>query len=304
MPIQLPNLDDRTYEDLVAEGLHLIPTYAPEWTNYNPADPGITLIELFAYLTELLIYRLDRVTDENKAKFLKLIDAPEFQLEPTLDGKIRKTIEVLRKPDRAVTRIDFERLALDAHPQIARAHCLPKINLFSDHHTERQGYISIVIVPKPAAIAAADLIKAVTDYVDERKLITTRISVVLPTFLEIRVQVKLFLKPDASDRVQAKAIAKLQQFFDPLTGGQTGTGWEFGRSIYISEIYELLDELPEVDYAEEVTILNRLAGNPLWVKVPTALMEIALKPNQLITPQILADDITLIRPDRQTRGGL
>ena len=77
MPIQLPNLDDRTYDDLVAEGLHLIPTYAPEWTNYNPSDPGITLIELFAYITELLIYRLDRVTDENKLAFLKLINGSD-----------------------------------------------------------------------------------------------------------------------------------------------------------------------------------------------------------------------------------
>jgi hypothetical protein len=50
MPLDLPNLDDRTYEDLVAEALRLIPNYAPEWTNYNPSDPGITLIEISAIL--------------------------------------------------------------------------------------------------------------------------------------------------------------------------------------------------------------------------------------------------------------
>jgi Baseplate J-like protein len=307
MPIQLPNLDDRTYDDLVAEGLHLIPTYAPEWTNYNPADPGITLIELFAYLTELLIYRLDRVTDENKAMFLKLINGPDWKRKQSLDldEEIRATIQQLRKTDRAVTCADFERLALDAHPQIARAHCIPRINLLSDNKAERQGYISIVILPKKEAQLSTEQLIAVTNkYLDERRLIATRISISEPIYLQIRVKVNLFLKPDASDRVKEKAIEKLQQFFDPLTGGQTGTGWEFGRSIYISEIYELLDELPEVDYAEEVTILKQLDGNPLWVNIPTALMEIALKPNQLIQLQIVENDITLIKPDRQTLGGL
>src|ERR1044072_4492447 len=74
MPIKLPNLDDRAFADLVADGRSLIHVYAPEWTNHNESDPGITLIELFAYLTEMLIYRLNRVTDANRCAFLKLID--------------------------------------------------------------------------------------------------------------------------------------------------------------------------------------------------------------------------------------
>ena len=53
MPLVLPNLDDRTYADLVAEALAMIPARAPEWTNFNPTDPGVTLIELFAYLAEM-----------------------------------------------------------------------------------------------------------------------------------------------------------------------------------------------------------------------------------------------------------
>jgi predicted phage baseplate assembly protein len=74
MPLDLPNLDDRTYEDLVAEALRLIPNYAPEWTNYNPSDPGITLIEIFAYLTEMLLYRQNRITDDNLRTFLRLLN--------------------------------------------------------------------------------------------------------------------------------------------------------------------------------------------------------------------------------------
>jgi Baseplate J-like protein len=304
MPIQLPNLDDRTYDDLVAEGLHLIPTYAPEWTNYNPSDPGITLIELFAYITELLIYRLDRVTDENKAMFLKLIDAPEFQSEPTLDGKIRKTIEAIRTTDRAITCQDFERLAMNAHPHIARAHCIPKINLLSDNSTERPGYLSVIIVPTKDVfkdmsdlekqVKKRQLIDVVSDYLDERRLITTRIIVVEPIELKIKVETKLVLKSDAIDIIVKKeASIKLKDFFDPLKGGQTGTGWEFGRSIYISEIYELLDKLSGVDYVESVVIVKQVDGNTNGIR--STSMEIALKPNQLVAFQFETDyrDITI-----------
>src|SRR3989441_13169450 len=74
MPLTLPNLDDRRYADLAAEARALIPTYAPESTNHNPSDPGVTLLELISYLSELLVYRGNRVTDANILAFLPLID--------------------------------------------------------------------------------------------------------------------------------------------------------------------------------------------------------------------------------------
>jgi predicted phage baseplate assembly protein len=68
-----PNLDDRTWQDLVDEALALIPTYAPQWTDYSPGDPGRTLIELFSWLVEGLIYRLNRVPEKNYIAFLNLL---------------------------------------------------------------------------------------------------------------------------------------------------------------------------------------------------------------------------------------
>ena len=68
-----PNLDDRVWTDLVAEARALIPSYAPKWTDHNPSDLGIALVELFAYLVEGLIYRLNRVPDKNYIAFLNLL---------------------------------------------------------------------------------------------------------------------------------------------------------------------------------------------------------------------------------------
>jgi predicted phage baseplate assembly protein len=68
-----PKLDDRTFHDIVEEAISMIPRYAPEWTNHNPSDPGITLIELAAWMTDLLIYRLNQVPDKNYVAFLNLL---------------------------------------------------------------------------------------------------------------------------------------------------------------------------------------------------------------------------------------
>jgi predicted phage baseplate assembly protein len=71
--IPSPKLDDREFDDIVAEALRLIPRYAPEWTHHNTSDPGITLIELAAWMTDLILYRLNKVPEKNYIAFLNLL---------------------------------------------------------------------------------------------------------------------------------------------------------------------------------------------------------------------------------------
>ncbi len=73
MTLPLPQLDNRTFDQLMEEARKAIPRYAPEWTDHNTHDPGITFIELFAWLTEIQGYYLDRIRDDNYLKFLKLL---------------------------------------------------------------------------------------------------------------------------------------------------------------------------------------------------------------------------------------
>src|SRR5215475_5174772 len=68
-----PNLDDRTFQGLVDEAKRLVQNRCPEWTDHNVSDPGVTLIETFAYMVDQLIYRLNRVPDKNYVKFLEMI---------------------------------------------------------------------------------------------------------------------------------------------------------------------------------------------------------------------------------------
>ncbi len=73
MPLPNINLDDRKFEDLYQELVRRIPTYTPEWTDYNDSDPGVTLMQLFSWLAEIIIYRLNKVPDKNYVKFLELV---------------------------------------------------------------------------------------------------------------------------------------------------------------------------------------------------------------------------------------
>lgn len=67
------NLDDRTFDDIRDEAIRLIPRYCPEWTNHNASDPGITLIELFSWMTEMTLYRLNKVPQKNYLAMLELM---------------------------------------------------------------------------------------------------------------------------------------------------------------------------------------------------------------------------------------
>ena len=73
MPIEAPNLDDRDFQQLLAEAVSVIRKYSPQWTDLSQGDPGMILLEAFAHLTEVMIYRLNRLPQKAYVEFLRLI---------------------------------------------------------------------------------------------------------------------------------------------------------------------------------------------------------------------------------------
>jgi len=77
MPLQAPLLDTTGYEQLLTEAKRRIPVHTPEWTNFAGAsDPGITIVELFAFLADSMLYRANRVPERNYVKYLQLLGIP------------------------------------------------------------------------------------------------------------------------------------------------------------------------------------------------------------------------------------
>jgi hypothetical protein len=182
MPLPLPNLDDRTYADLLAEARSLIPSEFPEWTDHNPSDSGIVLLEMFAWLTEMVLYRVNQVPDQTIETFLQLLqgDPTWARGDRDLATAIRDTILSLRQRYRAVTADDYEQLTLhdwQNSPEaktlgtggvIQRVKCLPQVNLatvaigpqvapvVANAPELAPGHVSLVVVPSPHTLQLAN----------------------------------------------------------------------------------------------------------------------------------------------------
>ncbi len=113
MPLPSPDLDDRRFQDIVDQAKRLIPQYCPEWTDHNVSDPGVTLIELFAWMTELLLYRVNQVPDKIYIQLLELLG---IRLEPPRPARTRVTFylsapqptEITIKEDTVVATVRTE----------------------------------------------------------------------------------------------------------------------------------------------------------------------------------------------------
>jgi len=82
MPITLPAIDDRDFDTLVKDALTFASVHAPEWTHTGPSDPGVTLVELFAFMAETLLYRANLIPERNRLKFLQLLGIPVRPASP------------------------------------------------------------------------------------------------------------------------------------------------------------------------------------------------------------------------------
>ncbi len=312
MSIPQPTLDDHDYAELLEEARALIPSLAPQWTNHNPSDPGITLIELFAWLTEMLIYRVNRLPDENTRAFLRLLNEPGWIPGPDLEKDIRDTVLGLRKRHRAITTDDYEALAREASPGVQRAHCVPRRNLAEETEAgrllPREDHVSVIVLPDPKQAGTVDpasqtgpllpgskLLSTVSEYLHPRRLLTVRQHVVQPIYVPIQAEIVVALRAD----VPAKnfcdhVVEKLAGFLDASTGGPDGQGWPFGRDVHVSELYRLLEkELPGVDHVPDITLASTclgdaprcIAGRELWNE-DGDLIGIGLSDHHLPWPQI------------------
>ncbi len=198
----------------------------------------------------------------------------------SLDQIDRRRVHSLRAPTRAVNLVDIERLVLDIPgTQIAR------VRAWSGIHPDfpcikAPGVVTIVIVPEMSTARpepSQGLLDAVWRYLERRRIITTRLEVVGPQYLEVRVaaQVRTQLHTDAT-RVRERIVEALNAFLDPRAGGPNSQGWPFGRGVYRSEILQLIDGVMGVDH---VLALSLRAGDgqpqcgnlnvcPTWLATP------------------------------------
>ncbi|MFC6631813.1 hypothetical protein [Microbulbifer taiwanensis] len=304
MPIELPNLDDIDYEELVSGAIAALPGYGSDWTDYNPSDPGITLLEMLAWLTEMLVYRTNRIQPRTYKAFLQLLmgygesalrggtaDLVAGDLQETLDQRfdaepaqaMRDVLLALRRRYRAVTAADYEQLALTTFPamqqagqgaassQIERLACLPEVDVTDTSAglpADSPGAISLVVLPvrsdgdpSPWLQPSGELVAALGDFFENRRLATTRVCIAGPRYVGLDAAATLYIDGDARPReVLLEARRALFEYLHPVRGGADGTGWPFGRTVYSSELTARLATLAGISHVEEVSVANGGAG--------------------------------------------
>src|SRR5687767_10398042 len=100
MPLSVPVLDERTYHPLLSEVLRRIPVHNPAWNNFNDSDPGMTLLQLFAFMHESVLYRVNTFPERNRQKFLSLLG---ISLQPAAPASGLVTIQNERGPLQTTT---------------------------------------------------------------------------------------------------------------------------------------------------------------------------------------------------------
>lgn len=173
------------------------------------------------------------------------------------ESAMRRGPQQLKHRGRAVTAKDFEWLAREAYPNIARVTCLANYNA----RVEKEiGCITLVILPQEGVgglAAFPELKRQVERYVLQRAssmvALPDRIQVIQPAFIEVSVTAYVAVEGmDAVVPTELAAIAKLQQFLDPLSGNYDGKGWEIGQDIHLSMFYALLKSIHSINHVEKL----------------------------------------------------
>ncbi|MFI7383789.1 putative baseplate assembly protein [Streptomyces sp. NPDC049813] len=163
--------------------------------------------------------------------------------ETVANAKLRAP-QALRMQERAVTAEDHEIIARQAAPSVRRVRCLPA--------AEGPGAVRVLVVPDAVAdegddrlrfeqlIPSDQVLATITEALDERRLIGTRLVVEPPDYQGVTVVARLTAPAGAADRVREAALAALFRHLNPVHGGPDGTGWPFGRPVQYGEVFGVL----------------------------------------------------------------
>jgi predicted phage baseplate assembly protein len=203
--------------------------------------------------------------------------------ESVENAKVRGPM-TLRTLYRAVVPRDYEQLAREVAPDAARVCCVPA-------GEDEESGVRLLVVPAVQGddqgrlrfddmVPPQETLRALADYLDQRRPIGTRLVVEPPYYQGVTVVASvLAARGTVADRIRAEALAALYGYFNPLTGGPAGNGWPFGRPIHAGEVYAVLQRVPGVDLVEDVRLFP---ADPLTGQRAEQTTRIVLDPYALV----------------------
>jgi uncharacterized phage protein gp47/JayE len=202
----------------------------------------------------------------------------------------RRGPQTLRHRGRALSRTDFEWMALEAAgTRLARVVCLPNTN--RDLAFE-PGWVTLVIVPhgtERRLTPSVELIRLVEESVGSRAFAglenLSRINVVGPGYIEVSVDAEIAVGDlRRASQVKRDVTDALDRFLHPLTGGPDGDGWELGRNVFASEIASVIQAVPGVDYLRDLRLIPSQAQSRIEIP-PTVFYQDLPEGSLVVSPR-------------------
>jgi predicted phage baseplate assembly protein len=192
---------------------------------------------------------------------------------------------LLRTRSRAVTAEDYEAIALEAAPELARVECVT-----AGEDDVNAGSLRVLVVPAAPQedgriefaelVPGEDTLSRIADRLDEVRLIGTRVSVEPPSYRGVTVVARIIARPKADvDRIQKEALDALYGYLNPISGGPDGVGWPFGRPVQSGEVYGLLQQIRGVDMVEDARLFG---ANPVTGERGKETRKLELDPYSLL----------------------
>ncbi|MED1916756.1 putative baseplate assembly protein [Bacillus thuringiensis] len=181
----------------------------------------------------------------------------------TIDQAKRRMRMEWKKPQRAVTAEDYEAIALSTPGlRVARAKAIPlyKVGEMGASEQNAAAQMTVVIVPfsdQPTPLPSEGFLRTVCHQLEQRRLLTTEVHVAAPAYIKVTVFATIVVEPAFADKKQI-VLQALKQYLTPLnvqdSSTHQGKGWEFGRPVYKSDLYEVLNQIEGVLYVTDLWV--------------------------------------------------
>jgi predicted phage baseplate assembly protein len=192
---------------------------------------------------------------------------------------------LLRTRSRAVTAEDYESIALETAPEVARVRCVT-----AGEDSVEAGSLRVLIIPAapqedgriefPELVPSEETLQRIGERLDEVRLIGTRVSVEPPSYRGVTVVARLVARPKADvTRIKTEALSALYGYLNPISGGPDGEGWPFGRPVQAGEVYGLLQRIRGVDLVEDARLFG---ANPVTGERGKETQKLELDPYSLL----------------------
>lgn len=193
--MELPCLDTKTYQKILEESIGCIPAITSRWTDFNPQDTGILILEMMAGLTEQLNYMLDQAGDEFLRPYLNLLYGGR-ELEGSLQEVCRRFARDFITPARAATAEDFQVLALGSPFQISQAHAFLK-----------GGKVRLAIFREAGPLSQEEL-QAFSEYMQLRCLLGMKLEISQAPKIKAKVTLQVQRNPHIRPGLLRRNIAR------------------------------------------------------------------------------------------------